>query len=209
MKNIVKKAEDFVGNLFSEKLSPDLTYHNLDHTRDVVKAAEVIGKNSGLTDDEVEMLILAAWFHDSGFTEIYTGHEEKSVEICSDFLMQNRYAPDKIEKIKSIILVTRVDRFPENLIEMVIKDADLAYAGKDTFYAKSIDLRTEWQKYFNSDYTEYDWIINNINFLNETKFYTPYAKKIFNKQREKNLYELNSNSVLKLNNTTGATRDKI
>jgi len=190
MSGILKKVEDFIEDLFKKKLSPDLKYHDLSHTKNVVEAAKDIGKNSGLTEDELEMLLLAAWFHDSGFTEIYTGHEEISIKICSNFLRLHNYPEEKIEKVNSIIKTTIVSSIPDNLIEMVIKDADISYMGKKIFFTKSLGLRHEWDKYLGKQYSEDEWLQNNIDFLSANKFYTPYANKIFKEQKQINLNKL-------------------
>src|SRR5688572_25924083 len=89
--DIIKKAEDFVSNYLREKLSPKLIYHNYAHTLDVVNNSRKIGKKSGLKDEELEIVTLAAWFHDVGYSDIYKGHEERSKEIASRFLQENSY----------------------------------------------------------------------------------------------------------------------
>jgi HD superfamily phosphodiesterase len=47
---------------FSE--SEDYLFHTLQHTRETVKAVLLIGKNSGLSEKELEIVTLAALFHD-------------------------------------------------------------------------------------------------------------------------------------------------
>lgn len=190
MSDILEKVENYIENLFKKKLSPDLKYHNLSHTKNVVEAAKDIGKNCGLTDDELEMLLLAAWFHDSGFTEIYTGHEEISVKICSNFLRQHNYPDEKVNMVNTIIMATKVGSAPGNLIEMVIKDADISHMGKKIFVSKSSGLRSEWEKYLGRKYSKYEWLKNNIDFINANKFFTPYANEIFNEQKKTNLIAL-------------------
>ena len=83
MSIILKKAEAFVTNLLTEKLSDDYTFHNLKHTQDTVETAHEIAENSELSKKEIEIIQLAAWFHDTGHTVIYDGHEEKSAEIAT------------------------------------------------------------------------------------------------------------------------------
>ena len=60
------------------ELPPFLHYHNAEHTKDVIAGAEQLAREENVTDDEVTILKTAALFHDSGFLENYSEHEEIS-----------------------------------------------------------------------------------------------------------------------------------
>jgi hypothetical protein len=47
----------------------------------VEKNDELTEEESGIADDEKRQLLIAAWFHDTGFTETIDGHEEESTKI--------------------------------------------------------------------------------------------------------------------------------
>src|SRR5690606_36882222 len=89
-KQIVKQAEDYVTSLYESAPENNLLYHNIEHTRNVVNRANEIAAHYELSERDITVLNIAAWFHDTG--HIYTDpmmHEEKSVEIMQD-LMSNR-----------------------------------------------------------------------------------------------------------------------
>ena len=115
--NIVAKAQNYVEALLTEKLSKDLTYHNYGHTKRVAKAAEEIGKKSDLKEDELEILMLAVWFHDTGFINSYENHEEESQKIAEEFLVAENIPKEKIKKVVTSILATKQDQIPNNEIE--------------------------------------------------------------------------------------------
>ena len=57
--SIITEAENFVGSLLTEKLSKDLTYHNLPHSLAVRNACkEYRAKKSGISEEEIEVLEL-------------------------------------------------------------------------------------------------------------------------------------------------------
>src|SRR5881394_1535151 len=63
-------------------LSPNLTYHCLNHTLDVVEQSGRIAAVEGITNErDLFLLKVAALYHDSGFLETYSHHEKKSCEI--------------------------------------------------------------------------------------------------------------------------------
>jgi len=74
---IIKKAEAFVSLLFEREASEILAFHNLEHTRTVVRAVKEIAAATRISAREQEILILAAWFHDCGYLFQYSDHEEE------------------------------------------------------------------------------------------------------------------------------------
>ncbi len=187
---IVKNAENFVSELLREKLSNSFLYHNLSHTQDVVEHAKKIGKKSGLSDDEIEIVIIAAWFHDAGYTEIYTGHEDKSVEIAKDFLTKQNYSAEKIAKVIDCIEATRIPQQPKDIPGQVICDSDLAHLGLEDFFEASERLRAEWENLGIKTFDETEWLNAGIDILSSHKFFTPYARKKFQEQQSLNLYKM-------------------
>jgi predicted metal-dependent HD superfamily phosphohydrolase len=192
MNSVVEKSSEFVKKLFNNKLPEGCTYHNLDHTFEVVETASLIGDHSGLDKKQMEKALLACWFHDTGITESYTNHEEASVKICRNFLKSLNYPEEDIKDISSAIIATRIPSVPANLIEQVVCDADLSHTGRKGFNAKSELLRKEWTNILGRTYTDLEWIKNNIDFLSSVKFYTRYAKENFEERRLKNLDKLRS-----------------
>ena len=66
---IVEDAQLYLEEILENKLPAHISYHNLSHTQGVVHAAQEIGQASGLSDNELEIIELACWFHDVGFAE--------------------------------------------------------------------------------------------------------------------------------------------
>src|ERR1041384_3784010 len=89
--DIVRRASDYVYQLFQETLPDWAVYHNYEHTVETVEAAAEIGQDSKLNKSELEIVALAAWFHDTGYTGGSDGHEEKSADAASKFLGEAVY----------------------------------------------------------------------------------------------------------------------
>jgi predicted metal-dependent HD superfamily phosphohydrolase len=138
----------------------------------------------------MEMLLIAAWFHDSGITETYNNHEEKSAQIAREFLAMNKYPDEKINTVSNLIIVTKIPQNPKNLLEEIICDADISHIGRKGFNTRSQLLRAEWETLQNKKITDFEWLKSNIEFVAGNKFRTRYAKQNFEKQRLKNLDKL-------------------
>ena len=182
-----KEALDHVSGLFNGKLSDQYEYHNFTHTLETTNICKEIANSYQLDNDEVEILLLACIFHDSGYVNSYENHEEESVVIAEDFLKEHDYAPEKIEKVKKLIISTTPDHNPGNLQEEIIHDADFIHMGKKNFFDKGKLLRKEWEYLLNKNFSNLEWEEEQYRFLTENDFYTTYARGSYGKRRLKNI----------------------
>ena len=83
------------------KLDHKYTFHCTNHTHEVVTFSRIIGKKCNLTPEELQVVLIAAWYHDTGYTRSPHNHEDHSVAIAENFLKTNDYSP--------VILVLRSD----------------------------------------------------------------------------------------------------
>lgn len=184
------KVENYIFNYYKENSPAVNVYHSLEHIKSVVKLVEEIGDNSKLSKDELEVLKIAAWFHDIGHVKVWEKHEELSAEIAKDFLKSIDFPAEKIKKVKKCILATDLKSHPENILEEVIRDADIAHTGSDEYGDKSDLLKIEMEKRGMGEFTDLEWMKENINFLTKVKFFTKYAKEKFEKEKIENLIKL-------------------
>ena len=191
MSVIIDKTEAYVVDLLTTKLDENYLYHNLRHTERVVKSTKEILKESSLSDKEQEILILTAWFHDTGYTKGYKNHEKSSCEIATNFLTENNYENQHIELVNNCIMATKRGHEPTNTMEEVICDADSSHVAKDSYPETSEILREELKRLGVSEYGIMEWRVENIKMFSSLhRFYTDYAKKNWQKNKDKNLKKL-------------------
>lgn len=190
--NLIKKVEEYVTSFLMERSPKQNLYHSLDHTKEVVAAVVEIGNGEKVSSDELELLTIAAWFHDSGYIEKTKGHEELSAMFASGFLSENNYPQEKIEKIVNCILATRVPQHPKNHLEKVLCDADLSHLGRTSFEKRNNMFRTEFEHYYGRKLTEHEWLIKTIEFLSQHNYFTDYAQNQFSAIQDDNLKLLQS-----------------
>lgn len=189
-KEILDKAEVFVVKTFTEKLSERITYHNIIHTKYVVEYANKLADLSGLSPKEKYLLNLAAWFHDLGFIETEVGHELKSAGFAAEFMKENGFDESDITSVRELILCTRMDFEPTSLSEQILRDADVAHLGSESYFEKSQLLKKEWEKIEAKPIEEVVWFTKNAAFFNKHKYYTDAAKDLFDIQKQKNLKQV-------------------
>src|SRR5688572_2018663 len=96
---ILNNTSAYVFTLFKERLSNKLVYHTYKHTTDTVNEARILGEAHNLEPDQMEVLLLAAWLHDTGYIDTYLGHEENSARLATKFLQDQGYPAEKISQI--------------------------------------------------------------------------------------------------------------
>ncbi len=189
MNNLIAEIADYVKELFETHPALFL-YHNLQHTKDVVNIVKEISDNSGVDEEEKELLLIAAWFHDTGYLQNILHHEEKSAEIAQEYLERINFPTNKIKKVKQLILSTRMPQNPVTPSEKIICDADISYIGHDDFIKRIPSLRDEWVQTIKKTFTDEEWIKQNIEFIESNRFHTEYARQKFGEMRKKNLSRL-------------------
>lgn len=186
MSEIVQKAEDFVTKLLETELDSTFQYHNLRHTQRVVKSLRELLEYYQLNAIESEQLLLAAWFHDTGYTQGTTDHEKRSCTIVKDFLSKEGHQAN--EAIQKLILATKRYHKPANLHEAIIRDADASHFAKKSYWETTDFLREELKLLGIASYTAKQWRDVNIKmFRNEHQYYTKYAQENWASGKEKNL----------------------
>jgi len=207
--SILQKVAIYVKELFVQKLTNKYKFHDIEHTEHVVKMSEEIGKAVNLNADELEMVLIAAWFHDTGYCEKYIGHEEVSSRIAFEFLKVSDYSETKILKVQHLIMATRMPQSPNNLMEEVLCDADLAHLGKKNFFKFNNRLREELkEEQIFKRVRKNDWLRHNIAFLQSHEFHTNYAQNLFNEKKNANIKKLKK-MIEERNNNSSNKKEKI
>ena len=138
---IIQRSESFVQELLGRELQAAHHFHNWIHTNEVRQQALTIGRRVGLSAADLEVLELAALFHDVGYIEAYDGHEAVSQGIAERFLIAQGYPAARCQRITAAIAATRYDCEPRNPLEAILRahHAESAGAILDALHA---DVRT-------------------------------------------------------------------
>lgn len=185
--DIITEAEDFVRHIFEQKIPSDIyTYHNWVHTTQVRDEVLVLARQAGVDNGDLELLNLAALFHDVGFSEAYSGHENQSIRIAREFLASRNYPQEKIDAIVKFIEVTKMDVKPQNKLEALMKDADTSSLGKSHFQIYTNSLRKELNTVQNAVLSKKDWAKTNLRFLDEHEYYSDAGKERYAEKKAEN-----------------------
>ncbi|MFS4469753.1 Pycsar system effector family protein [Maribacter sp. 2210JD10-5] len=191
MSSIIKKSEAFVTEKLISKTNDSYLYHNLRHTQRVVKSTEEILEEEKVSEAQKEELLVAAWFHDLGYTVSVEEHEKHSAKMAKEFLEKENCKADFIANVSKLIMATRRNYEPENHQEKIIRDADSSHFAKKSFIQTSELLREELSLLGIAKYNIEEWREENINLLRiKHRFYTDYAKEKWLPEKDKNIKRL-------------------
>jgi predicted metal-dependent HD superfamily phosphohydrolase len=191
METLLLKTEKYVFSLLTKELSINYLYHNLSHTQRVVNAVKELIEGEKIAEIEANVLLLAAWLHDVGYIKGNDNHEEESVRIATNFLEEYNIDDSIISQVNGLIRITKMGVEADTNLEKIIKDADCSHFSKKSFSDISDLLKEEMNLVFNKDYSDLDWIKENITFLStKHHYYTNYAQENWQQGKDKNLAQL-------------------
>jgi predicted metal-dependent HD superfamily phosphohydrolase len=184
----IKAVEAYIQDLFNEKVPDYLTYHDIEHTLYVVKQANIIGEKTGLSGEEMDIAITAAWFHDAGFAVSSKEHEKESQTIAREYLSSNGMDGKFIDRVLRCIQATRMPQDPgEDLPAMVLCDADMSYLSEDFYMQRTALLRDEWNHISEDKISKRAYWEMTVEMFRKHDYYTEYGKTVFTSGKEKNL----------------------
>jgi predicted metal-dependent HD superfamily phosphohydrolase len=186
----ITRAALFVAELLARELPPWALYHSPRHTRQTVAACREIGGALHLEKETMEVVLLAAWFHDTGYAFKVRGHEERSAEIAERFLQAEGCPVRTIRGVMACILATRMPQRPRSLRERVLCDADLISLGKRSFLKQNELLRQEMERREGRLISEKVWLHRSYRFLHRHRFSTPYGRTVLESGKQANIARL-------------------
>ncbi len=134
------------------ELPKDLFYHSYEHTEDVLSEVVRFALIDGLSDREIELLGIAAAFHDIGFLTSRVCNEGIGAQEARTAMTgSGAYTEDEITLVSQMILDTALLQTPNGPqracstpLSSYLLDADLSTLGRDDFFSKGELLRQEF-----------------------------------------------------------------
>ncbi len=183
----VKKYRGIAEKILTNDLKSFFEYHSVDHTRSVVNAFEEIGKATNLSDREMELGLIAAWFHDTGYSRRCDIHEYESIKLFDKLKSKEDFTEKEVEIVHNLILSTKMPQQPSSALEEVLCDADLHHLGTDSFYDLSRLLKKEIEHETGNKIPKEKWNRDSYYFIREHNFFTKYAQEKFDAKKEENV----------------------
>lgn len=148
------KSKPIVSGILSAlkaELPAQLSYHNYDHTEDVLHEVLLFAIYDDLSEREMELLAIAAAFHDAGFVKTFRDNETLGAQMARQAMrVEGGYTEEEMDLVAQMIIDTKIVQMPDGLRQIAstqlspyLLDADLSNLGRDDFFDKLELVRQE------------------------------------------------------------------
>ena len=190
----LKIVDLYIRELFRDELPEGIKYHDGNHTlhptKGVVASANRIAISENISEHDRELLITAAYFHDTGYIREYEKNEPIAARMAGRILKLIGYKPNEVVKVQNMILATDLEREPKTHVEKILCDADLDHLGREDFFKFDGKLREGWRARGIHVSDEAKWFKGTLEFIKNHQYYTESQKKLREKGRQKNIQRL-------------------
>jgi signal transduction histidine kinase/predicted metal-dependent HD superfamily phosphohydrolase len=180
--------------LLAAELPRNLCYHSKAHTEDVLHESLRYAVMDNLSPRELELLAVAAAFHDTGFVKSPVANEAIGAELARRAMAQcGGFSEEEIALVERMILDTTLvelpngpQQIPSTNLSRYLLDGDLSNLGRDDFFDKGELQRKE----LGIDETHFRK--RSLQLLNAHRWFTHPARDMRQKKKEENLLLLKS-----------------
>lgn len=205
---LLAAARTYVADIYQHRVKPEFVFHNIEHTEDVAETCSHIADYYHCSEEDRLVLLLAAWFHDTGYSSGQTeGHEDVSVQMATQFLTAHSVDSAIIQRVASCIQATRMPQTPVSIVEKILCDADLQHIATGDFRARNSLLKQERENLLEHKIDKKEWRRDNMEFLQTHKFFTDYGQNLLEPKKEENLQALSKKKETKKTTTEKPERN--
>lgn len=173
------------------ELEPTLVYHSVEHTLDVVAAAERLAAAEGVAGEDRDLLITAAHYHDTGFVKKYAANEAVGADLARRTLPEFGYSRAQIRRIEGLILATAIPHRPHDALDELMCDADMDYLGRTDYWPIASRLRRELATH-GKVISLPDWLALQVKFLTDHRYFSATARRERDPLKAQHLAQLRS-----------------
>lgn len=186
-----EQASSFLIHKLETGLPSYISYHNSQHTKSVIAAAEHLAAGENVTGEDLVLLKTAALFHDAGFLQNHKDHESLGCQIAKKYLPDFDYTTEQIDKICMMIMATKLPQTPLDHLSRILCDADLFYLGGDEYRSNAKRLFNEFKKNGIVE-TPQEWELQQAEFLSHHEYFTQTAINERQQKKKQVIEEINS-----------------
>jgi len=187
--NLIQRAGAYVYDLLLQDLDHAFVFHNYDHAEEVAEVVGKLAKLAEIPEPKQKALVLAAWFHDTGYIVSRTDHFQASARLAREFLEKENADPKLLERVPDLIKSLEHDE-PDGELSAILHDANISYLGRKRFERRANLLRLEEEHHRGEKFTLIEWQERMLERLVQTKYFSLQAHDEFSRRLNKNIANL-------------------
>lgn len=185
----LQTARDFILEELKTELPSSYAFHGYERTLQVLKDTRLLLGAEKITGEKADMAETAALFVDAGYLKGYEDAPENAVNILRNQLPAMGYSLRQILLISGMVIATRPPQVPQNHLEKIVCDASTGFMGKPGYHQQVKKLRFELEVR-GKIITDHEWQRYQFNLLNNHRFFTATARKLWEDEKQKVIGQL-------------------
>ncbi|MBD0712342.1 MULTISPECIES: hypothetical protein [unclassified Streptomyces] len=176
-------------NLLERWAEPQRRYHTVEHLRAVLDRIDELADQGG-EGGELELVRLAAWFHDAVYRPDRSENEERSAALSEKALTEAGLTPHEVAEVARLVrLTTTHDPAEGDLNGETLCDADLAILASDpdTYQRYTVAIREEYAFVPPADFREGRTKVLRHLLALPRLFRTPYGAAVWEEKARENV----------------------
>ena len=207
--DLLRETAQYVEHFMKDNFTEKILFHNYRHTTKVVRVCDMISMESDLGKHNRFIVHLAGWFSNIGYKEDPLHHEANGAQLARSYFEAKGLDKEDIDEIQACILATRTPQHPHSMTSRILCDAVLFHLSDITYFDELELLRREWEGTRNEQYSDVEWIQLNVDFLQNHFYFSPFARKNFEKEKRANLSKLKAQLAVVKHGSTAPGTDEI
>lgn len=190
------QIEMYATKRMTNELPDKIVYHDIEHTHRLIKVIKEIGSEENISDEEMELCLMAGWLMNLGFIEmdhndvdnpkdLFEECKKHNMRLGEAFLKEIEYPEARIDAVLAIMREGVFEDYNRSKLGAILSDA-----------ATSDWALPEGKKLLKKLYEEFlltgivsfgksSWYDAVLNYLYKHQYLTAYAKEQFNPKKKR------------------------
>ena len=201
-KNIVEQVQIYATRIIMEEFSDKLVRHDMEFQYRIIEGIKEIAKAEGLSDAELEYLLIAGWLSQLGYMDFekikkendkddfFTSCFRCTLEIAQDFLDQTNYPEEDKKIVMQVLKDSRPYRQVDTKLSNVLADAITIDWGKPKSKKR---VRKQYEELLLTNATKLGTksaLARSVDYLKEHRYMTDYGKKVLSPKKQELILKL-------------------
>ena len=184
---LLRETALYIQDYYNSNFNEQYCFHQYNRTINIVRHCDALASSMDLGKQESKLVHLAAWFLETGYCIDYQNYQVKSAELAAAYYKAKGVEDEKIETIVECILSTRMPMQAVTATAQIVCDASMYHLAEKDAHQILNTLRAEYAALSVREFTDEEWIKENIDKLSNHFYFTSAARKLYQKGKSKSL----------------------
>lgn len=191
----LQQIKRYSTELLTEQVSDKMVFHDIEFTLRTIQAIKDISVSEGIGEDEKEIILMAGWLSNLGFThtdilkkvsspeDLFALCYQCSIMMSSTYLEEINLPEEKKKRVFDLLEEVKPGVEIKTKLGMILSDAITSDWGKSKSKSRVKKLYDEFLLTGAVTYGKSTWYDTVLQYLIKHKYYTDYGKKNYDDKK--------------------------